>query len=56
MREIVIETLLVALLNLRYPGSDESLKPSCVHLEKYCTQCKARTEAGEMIVSTASGQ
>ena len=54
MREFVIETLMVALLNLRYLGSDESLKPSCVHWQN--TVLDARTAAGEMIVSTASGK
>ena len=54
MREIVIDTLSVALLNSRYPGSDGSLKPSCVHVQN--TVLDARMAVGEMIVSTASGQ
>ena len=54
MREIVMETLSVALLKLRYPGRDGSLYPICVHLQK--TVLDGRTAVGEMIVSTASGQ
>ena len=54
MREIVMDTLSVALLNLRYPGRDGSLNPSCVHLQN--TVLDVRTAVGEMIVSTASGQ
>ena len=49
-----METLSVALLNLRYPGMEVSLKPNCVHLQN--TVLDARTAVGEMIVSTASGQ
>ena len=54
MRDMVIETLAVALLNLRYPGRAGSLKPSCFHWQN--TVLDARIAAGEMIVSTASGQ
>ncbi len=49
-----METLLVALLNLRYPGMEGSLNLCCVHLQN--TVLDARTAVGEMIVSTASRQ
>ena len=54
MSEMVIDTLLLALLNLREPGKEGSLKPTCVHWQNAVLD--ARTAVGGMMVSTASAQ
>ena len=54
MREMVIDKLLVVLLNLREPGKEWSLNPTCVHWQN--TVLDARTAVGDMIVSTAYAQ